>query len=184
MGRNAKLKEKHQWSNEKPKLDNARRLRGVSFIDAEDKEFKQTIKHARKKLETPMATAMLCKMSNQCKHGEILGIHARRLDAREVLMSRRGDIFIFPFADGTAKLFGREHRVRESTLRREQPVRSEDLRAEIQATEGDFIYLHHIEPRVQLCVPKEESLPIPLKHIDRRDQSYMYKSGCVARRTF
>ena len=32
--------------------------------------------------------------------------------------------------------------------------------------EGDFIYRHHIEPRVQLCVPKEESFPIPLKCID------------------
>ena len=33
MGRNAKLKERHKWSNEKPKLDNARRLREIYFID-------------------------------------------------------------------------------------------------------------------------------------------------------
>ena len=32
LGRNAKLKEKHKWSNEKLKLDNARRLRGIHFI--------------------------------------------------------------------------------------------------------------------------------------------------------
>ena len=31
MGRNAKLKKKHKWSNEEPKLDNARRLRGIYF---------------------------------------------------------------------------------------------------------------------------------------------------------
>ena len=31
---------------------------------------------------------------------------------------------------------------------------------------GDFIYRHHTEPRVQLCVPKEETFPCPLKHID------------------
>ena len=49
MGRNAKLKEKHTWSNKKPKLDNARRFRGICFIDLEDKEFKETIKNARKK---------------------------------------------------------------------------------------------------------------------------------------
>ena len=61
LGRNAKLKEKHKWVNEKPKLDNARRLRGIYFIDPEDKEFKETIKNARKKLETPMAPAMPCK---------------------------------------------------------------------------------------------------------------------------
>ena len=29
FGRNAELKEKQKWSNEKPKLDNARRLRGI-----------------------------------------------------------------------------------------------------------------------------------------------------------
>ena len=47
LGTNAKLKEKHKWSNEEPKLDNARRLRGIYFIDPEDKEFKETIKNAR-----------------------------------------------------------------------------------------------------------------------------------------
>ena len=73
MGRNAKLKEKHKWSNEQPKFDNARRLRGIYFIDPEDKEFKETIKNARKKLETPVAPAMPCKTSNICKHGETRG---------------------------------------------------------------------------------------------------------------
>ena len=73
MGRNAKLKEKQKWSDEKPKLDNARRLRGIYFIDPEDKEFKETIKNARKKLETPMAPAMPCKTSKKSKHGETRG---------------------------------------------------------------------------------------------------------------
>ena len=73
MGRNAKLKEKHKWSDEKPKFDCARRLRGIYFIDPEDKEFKETIKNARKKLETPMAPAMPCKTSKTCKHGETRG---------------------------------------------------------------------------------------------------------------
>ena len=74
MGRNAKLKEKHKWSDEKPKLDNARRrLRGIYFIDPEDKEFRETIQNARKKLETPMAPAMPCKTSKKCKHGETRG---------------------------------------------------------------------------------------------------------------
>ena len=63
LGRNAKLKERQKWSIEKPKLDNARRLRGIYFIDPEDKEFKENIRNARKKLETPMAPAMLCKKS-------------------------------------------------------------------------------------------------------------------------
>ena len=39
-----KIWEKHKWANEKPKPDNARRLRGIYFIDPEDKElFEETI---------------------------------------------------------------------------------------------------------------------------------------------
>ena len=32
----SKRKEKQKWAIEKPKLDNARRLRGIYFIDSED----------------------------------------------------------------------------------------------------------------------------------------------------
>ena len=73
LGRNARLQERQKWFNEKPKLDNARRLRGIYFIDPEDMEFKETIKNARKKLETPMAHAMPCKTSKKSKHGETRG---------------------------------------------------------------------------------------------------------------
>ena len=76
---------------------------------------------------------------------------------------------------------------REPTRRREQPVGSEDLSGELQgesgesqpaeptddaearadfwAILGDFIYRHHIGPRVQLYVPKEETFPIPPKYV-------------------
>ena len=30
----------------------------------------------------------------------------------------------------------------------------------------EFIYRHHVEPRVKLYMPKEESFPIPMKYID------------------
>ena len=73
LGRNAELKEKHKRPYEKPKLDNARRLRGSYVIDPEDKEFKETIKNAHKKWDTPMAPALLCKTSKICKHGETRG---------------------------------------------------------------------------------------------------------------
>ena len=73
LARNAKLREKHKWPIENPKLDNARRLRGIYFIDPKDKEFKETNKNARKKLETPMAPAMPCKTSKKSKHGETRG---------------------------------------------------------------------------------------------------------------
>ena len=68
MGENAKLKEKHKRSNEKLHLDNARKLRGIYFIDPEGKEFKETIKNARKKLETPVALAMPCKIIKKNKN--------------------------------------------------------------------------------------------------------------------
>ena len=31
---------------------------------------------------------------------------------------------------------------------------------------GSFIYRHHVEPRVKLYSPREESFPIPLKYTD------------------
>ena len=49
MSKNVKLREKHKWAIEKPKLDNARRLRGIYFIDPEDMEFKEIIKKKNKK---------------------------------------------------------------------------------------------------------------------------------------
>ena len=66
MGKHAKLKEKQKWSNEKLHLENARKLRGIYFIDPEDKEFKETIKNARKQLETSVAPAMPCKIMKNC----------------------------------------------------------------------------------------------------------------------
>ena len=62
MGKHAKLKEKQKWSEEKLHLENARKLRGIYFIDPEDKEFKETIKNARKKLETSVALVMPCQI--------------------------------------------------------------------------------------------------------------------------
>ena len=73
LGRNAKMMERQKWSTEKTKLDSARRLRGIYFIDPEDKEFKETINNAHKKLETPMALAMPCKTGKKSKHGETRG---------------------------------------------------------------------------------------------------------------
>ena len=54
----AKSKAKQKWAIEKPKLDNARQLRGIFFIEPDDEEFKHTKKNARKKLEIPMQAAM------------------------------------------------------------------------------------------------------------------------------
>ena len=71
--RRAKLKERQKWSNEEPKFGDARRLRGIYFIDPEDKEFKETIRNAGNKLETSVASAMPCKISKnnqKCGNGD------------------------------------------------------------------------------------------------------------------
>ena len=59
MSKAAKKQEKQDWAVEKPKLDNAGKLRGIHFIDPEDEEHQETIekKNARKKLETLMEAA-------------------------------------------------------------------------------------------------------------------------------
>ena len=60
MARNLENNGKERQA-EKLHLENARKLRGIYFIDPEDKEFKETIKNARKKLETSVAPAIPCK---------------------------------------------------------------------------------------------------------------------------
>ena len=61
IGKATQNREKQEWTNEKPKLDNARRLRGIHFIDPDDTEYKEILKNARRKLERPMVPAMPCK---------------------------------------------------------------------------------------------------------------------------
>ena len=70
----------------------------IYFIDPEDKEFKETIKNAPKKLETPMPSAMPCKTSKTSKHGvtrcksnEIKSKFACILEARECTRLRIGE---------------------------------------------------------------------------------------------
>ena len=115
-------------------------------------------------------------------------IYGRRLNAKEVLKTHKDGEFVFPVADGSATLSRRDYEFREHTLRREFTVKRENLSGESQgdweesqseetkndaearkyfwSIQGDHIYRQHIEPRVQLYVPQEESFPIPLKDID------------------
>ena len=60
-----KRKEKQKWAFEKPKLDNARRFRGIYFIDPKDGDIKDIMKNARRKLEVPMPAAMPCKLERE-----------------------------------------------------------------------------------------------------------------------
>ena len=120
-------------------------------------------------------------------------LHARRLNAKEVLAPQTSGNFIFPVADGTVKIFGREQRLRTSTLTQERPERGEEqevfrgksdewytpshleedstrddeeAKNDVWTITGEIIHRHHVVPRVKLYVPKEESFPIPLKYFD------------------
>ena len=94
MGKHAKLKEKQKWSEEKLHLENARKLRGIYFIDPGDTEFKETIKNARKKLETPVALAMPCIIVKICGSGASNKIKTKLaciLEANEYTRLRMGN---------------------------------------------------------------------------------------------
>ena len=67
IGKAAQKREKQEWAIERPKLDNARILRGIYFIDPEDGEYKETVNNARRKLEAPMEAAMPCKKEQSQK---------------------------------------------------------------------------------------------------------------------
>ena len=100
-------------------------------------------------------------------------IYSKRLNAMEVIFPKGGD-FIFPIADGRIKLPGGDQELRTSTLVREHPIRGEgqvDFLGESERSlpqpqdsfpdageaindfwsmSGNFIYRHHVEPRVKL----------------------------------
>ena len=118
-------------------------------------------------------------------------IYSNRLNAKEVIFTKEKGEFIFPIADGRIKPLGGDQALRTSTLIRDPPIRGESHVDFLGESEGslpppahdsypdageaihdfwsmsrNFIYRHHVEPRVKLYSPREESFPIPLKYID------------------
>ena len=116
-------------------------------------------------------------------------IYSKRLNEKEVIFPKQGE-FIFPIADGRIKTPGGDQELRTSTLVRHRPIQGEsniDFLGESEGSlpqphdslpdaseaingfwsmSGSFIYRHHVEPRVKLYSPREESFLIPLKYID------------------
>ena len=62
MGKNAKLKEKQKWAEEKIHLENARKLRGICFIDPEDTEFEEN--HQEHTWEIGNVSCSCCALQN------------------------------------------------------------------------------------------------------------------------
>ena len=108
-------------------------------------------------------------------------IYSKRLNAKEVIFPPKQGEFIFPIADGRIKTLGGDQDLRTSTLVRHRPIQGEsniDFLGESEGSlpppqdsfphageaindfwsiSGNFIYRHHVEPRVKLYSPREES---------------------------
>ena len=118
-------------------------------------------------------------------------IFSQRLNAKEEIFPKENGKFIFPVADGRIKLSGGDQDLRTSTLVRHRPIQGEsnfdflgesdgspppppqdslsdagEARNDFGSISGNFKNRHHVEPRVKLYSPREESFPIPLKYID------------------
>ena len=92
MRRNARGRKSGRSRNQK--FDNARRLRGVHFIDPGDEEFKDIMKNARRKLEVPMPAAVPRKTpinsggETHCSIVKINTKHACIVEADESMRKR------------------------------------------------------------------------------------------------
>ena len=116
-------------------------------------------------------------------------IYSKRLNAKEVIFPKQGE-FIFPIAHGRIETPGGDQELRTSTLIRPRPIQGEghvDFLGESEGSLppphdsfpdageaindfwsklGNFKNRHHVEPRVKLYSPREESFHIPLKYND------------------
>ena len=117
-------------------------------------------------------------------------IYSIRLNAKEVIFPKEKGEFIFPSSDGRIETLGGDQDLRTSTLVRHRPIEGEsniDFLGESEGSlpppqdsypdageaindfwsiSGNFLFRHHVEPRVKLYSPREASFPIPLKYID------------------
>ena len=111
-------------------------------------------------------------------------LHARRLNAKEVLTPMKDENFIFPITDGTIKITGGDRDLRTSTLIQDSPDKGEEqdyirgqskrssstprqnsswydgeAKGDFWSISGDFIYRHHVEPQSNCtCRLKNHSL--------------------------
>ena len=116
-------------------------------------------------------------------------IYSKRLNAKGLIFPKQRE-FIFPIADGQIEPLGGDQDLRTSTLVRHRPIQGEsniDFLGESEGSlpllqdsftdageaindfwsiSGNFINRHHVEPRLELYSPREESFPVPLKYID------------------
>ena len=95
----------------KPKLENARQVRGIFFIEPDDEEFKHIMKSARRKLEIPMPAAMPCTTPVNCRGKTCSSIGNTR---QKCLYCRCRRIYESTIARGTAKVSRRSQRCKRN----------------------------------------------------------------------
>ena len=95
--------------------------------------------------------------------------YSRRINAKEVLITQKGDEFNFPIADGTANLSGRNQEFREPILRQHRSVWRQDLSGGIQGESEGFQPTETSSTRVS--EPSSIGKPIRVKCWVRRCRS-------------
>ena len=128
----------------------------------------------------------------------------RRLNAKEVMITRKDEAFIFLLADGSAKLSGRDYEFQESTLRRESTIRRENLSGEFHGDREEFqpeetkddakssqrLLVYSRRFQLSSSYWTESSVICAERRIISYStelhwcsQSYIHNSGCVAQET-
>ena len=124
----------------------------------------------------------------ELEHLDVSEIHARRLNAKEVLMPKTGAEFLFPFRRWNSQVGGKRsvfsgkstqfrnavHEERSTTVFfKETGLNHQTSKLMTQKREtisesfsGSHINRHHVQPRVKLYVPNEGSFPASLKYMD------------------
>ena len=118
-------------------------------------------------------------------------IYSKRLNAKEVIFPKENGKFIFSNRRWTNQTFWRrpgperhpprygidqfkekvtliflENQKGPLPLPQDSFPHAGEAINDIWSMSGNFIYCHHVEPRVNLYSPREESFPTPLKYID------------------
>ena len=141
---------------------------------------------------------------------DVSELHARRLNAKEVLTPQRSGHFIFPVADGTVKIFGEGQRLRTSTLTRDRRERGEeqailqgnsddwktpshleedstrdeeDAKNDFWTIRGELIYRHHVVPRGKTVHAERRNISYS-DEVHRRYQNDSYNLGCLDGETY
>ena len=122
-------------------------------------------------------------------------IYSERLNAKEVIFTKEKGEFIFPIADGRIKPLGGDQDLRTPTSIREHPIRREshlDFLGESEGSlppphdsfpdaseaindfwsmSGNFIFRHHVEPRVKQRIWKGDFLVADIEELENLDAS-------------